>query len=611
MNRRTPQWLLGTALVLALFILLFERNTAPTDHRQTEAARLLPGLNPAQVQRLEVRVGPHRAAVLERGTNSWFFRAPWLYPARAELVERCLETLAAATVRSRVSAGEILRQTNGLAAFGLAPPALVLSLEGGGVRRVLHVSTPAALGGQLYVQEVGRDGLAVVDAALAAAVPATWDAWRDTTLVRLGALPFDRLEVQPLTNGFEVLRDPAQRVWRLNKPLPTRAHAALLEHLLQELELVRAQRFLADPPLTNLAEFGLAPPRRELVFARGTNELLRLQVGQPAADQPELWPVWVSTWSNVVLVPAAPLRPWLEGYTNFCDRRLLIFDADQVRRIEIRAEETFALQREAEETWRVVEPYSAPADRLLVLEMLAELAALEFLGFERDVTADFAPYGLDPPLRQYRLLGVATNTTGGLTNVVLAQADFGKPTGHRFYARRVPENSVVLALEPVRVPRAAFQLRDRRLWNLGTNELAAITIRAGGRERKLARLGPMQWAAAEGAGPPLNPVTLEEAAFRLGQLYAERWAAQGAEVLPQYGIVQGAHEVLLEPRGPAPDPPYRIRFGRRAASGRTYAAVTLAGPPGTVIFECPAPIYDFVRSDLSLPEPAPAPAAAP
>lgn len=611
MNQRTTQWLVGAALVLAGFILLFERNTASTDRRQAEAARLLPGLNPAQVQRIGLRAGASQPAVLERGTNTWFFRAPWLYPARAEQVERFLETLAAVPVRGRVSAGEILRQTNGLSAFGLVPPALVLSLEGSFGRRVLHVSAPAALGGQLYVQEVGRDGLAVVDATWAAAVPTTWDPWRDTTLVRLGALPFDRLEVRPLTHGFEVVRDPARREWRLNKPLPTRAHAALFEHLLQELDLLRVHRFLADPPLTNLAVFGLAPPQRELVFARGTNELLRLQLGQPAADQPELWPVWVSTWSNVVLVPAAPLRPWLEGYTNFCDRRLLIFDPDQVRRVEIRADESIVLQREADDTWRLVEPYAAPADRLLVLEMLAEMAAWEFLGFERDVTADFAPYGLDPPQRQYRLLGTATNQTGGLAPVVLAQADFGKPSGHRFFARRVPENSVVLALDPVRLPRAAFQLRDRRLWNLSTNELAALILRADGRERKLARLGPMQWAAAEGSGPPPNPITLEEAAYRLGQLYAERWVAQGAEALPRYGIVPGAHEVILEPRGPAPDPPYRIRFGRRAASGRTYAAVTLAGPSGTVIFECPAAIYDFVRSDLTLPELSPAPPAAP
>lgn len=609
MKRHTTQWLVGVALALGLFILIFERDTRSTARRQAEATRLLPGLDPARITRLEFRSGTNRPVVLERGTNTWFFRAPFLYPARPELIERFIEVLAQTPSRARISAGEVLRQTNALAAYGLVPPALVLKLDGESGPLTLHLSRPASLGGQVFVQVVGRDGLQAVDAALLAAVPASFDAWRDTTLVNLRRLAFDRLEVRPLTNGFEALYEPSTRLWTLSKPLPTRANASLLEHLIQELDLLRVVQFAADPPLSELESFGLAPPQRELVFARGTNELLRLQLGRPPSAQPDLLPVWLSSFSNVVLVPGAPLRPWFDGFTNFCDRRLMIFNPDQVWRVEGRANETFVLTREAGETWRIVEPYTAPADRVLVLETLAEMAALEFLGFEREVATDFAPYGLDPPRRQYVLLGAATNASAPAP--VLARVDYGLPSGHRFYARRALENSVVLALDPVRLPRAAFQLRDRRLWNISTNDLAAVIVRAHGRERKLVRLGPMQWAAAEGSGPPPNSITLEEAAYRVGQLRAERWVAQGAEALPGYGIVSGAHEVTLEVRGAAPEVPYRVRFGRRAASGRTYAAVTLPEPPGTVIFECPAAIYEFVLSDLSLPEPVPAMSAAP
>ncbi len=610
MNWRTTQWLLGGALALALFILLFERHTPSTTRRRAEAARLLPGLDPRGINRLEIRLGTNRPVILERGTNTWFFRAPLLYPARAEPVDRFLQRLAEAPVRAHIPAGEVLRQTNALAAYGLAPPALSLRLDGAPGPLTLLWSRPASVGAQVFVQIVGRDGLEVVDAALPAALPASFDAWRDPTLVDLSRLAFDRLEVRPLTNGFEAVRDPATRVWTLSKPLPLRANQALLEHLLQQLELLRVVGFAADPPVSDAERFGLAPPQRELIFARGTNEVLSLRLGRPPAEQPDLLPVWLSTYSNVVLVPGAPLRPWFDGFTNFCDRRLLIFELEQVRRLEVRADEAFAVERGPGEDWRIVEPYSAPADRVLVLEALSEMAGLEFLGFAREVATDFAPYGLDPPRRQYLLRGARTSAAETAAPV-LARVDYGLPADHRFYARRSLENSVVLALDPVRLPRAAFELRDRRLWNVSTNDLTAIVVRAQGRERKLVRLGPMQWAAAESSGPPPNPVTLEEAAYRLGQLLAERWTAQGAEALPRYGIGPGAHEIVLEVRGAAPEPPYRVRFGRQAASGRTYAAVTLPEPPGTVIFECPASIYAFVQSDLSLPEPAPAPATSP
>lgn len=604
MKQRTTQWLVGVAVVLALFIVLFERGTRSSAQRRLEAARLLPGLDPRELTSLEIRIGTNRPVVLERGTNTWFFRAPLLYPAVADSVELFLSRLAQATTLAHISAGEVLRQTNGLAAFGLAPPAITILLTGGAERTTLHLSRSMSLGRQVYAQVVGREGLYAVDASLPAALPAGFEAWRDTTLVNLSRLPFNRLEARPLTNGFEVLRDPATRTWTLNKPLPTRANGALLEHLIQELDLLRVAQFVAEPPVPDLESYGLAPPQRELVFARGTNELLRLQIGQPPPGQPDLLHVRLTSYANVMLVPAAPLRPWLEGFTNFCDRRLMIFDPEQVRRIEARAAEAFALERATNHTWRIVEPYVAPADSLLVLEALAEMAALEFLAFEREVAADFAPYGLDPPRRQF-LLKAAGSTTPGVTPVVLAQVDYGNATGHRYFARRSLENSVVLALDPVRLPDAAFKLRDRRIWNVSTNDLAAITVRAGEGVRKLVRTGPMQWAAAEGSGPPPNPVTLEEAAYRLGQLHAERWVAQGENALPGAGIVSGGLEVILEVRGADPaKKPHRVRFGRRSASGRTLAAVTLPEPPGTVVFECPASIYEFVLSDLSLPEAA-------
>ncbi len=610
MNPRTTYWLVGTALLLAAFILLFERRAPSTAQRRAEAARLLPGWEPRRVVSLEIRAGTNRPVVLERGTNTWFFRAPLLYPARADLVEQFLTLLAGLSYVSRVSAEEVLRQTNGLAAFGLTPPAVTVSLNGEQDERfTLLIGRPLAVGRQLFVQVVGRDGIFAVDAGVAGWLPASFEAWRDTGLINVAGLPFNRLEVRPLTNGFEALRDPASREWTLTKPLPTRANRALLDHLLRELDLLRVARFVADPPGLDPARYGLAPPQRELVFAQGTNELLRLQLGLPSPDQPDFLHARVMHLSNVVLVPAAPLQTWFTGFTNFCDRRLLIFDSEQVTRIEVRVDEPFALERETNHTWRIVEPYSARADPALVAEALEEMAALEFLGFEREVATDFAPYGLDPPRRQYLLKGRPATADG--TNVVLAQVDYGNPTGHRYYARRSLEPSVLLALDPVRLPRAAYRLRDRQIWNVNTNDLLAITVRQGDRERKLVRTGPMQWVAAEGSGPPPNSWTLEEAAFRLGLLRAERWVAQGEDRLAGYGIVTGAHEVILETRGAAPPVPYRVRFGRRAASGRTYAAVTLPEPPGTVVFECPRAIYDFVLSDLTLPETPPAETPAP
>lgn len=600
MKGSSTRWLVGLALGLLAFIVFFERGTLTTDKRRVEEALLLPSLEPRRVTDLEIRQGTNRLLNLERGTNTWYFRAPVLYPARSDSVDAFLARLAQTPWRARISPGEVQRQTNGLAAFGLAPPARIVTVVQDGERTTLHLGNRTAIGSQIYSQVVGQQGLYTLDADLLAAFPAGFDAWRDTTLLSPTKLDFDRLQVRPLTNGFEVVRDPTNRVWQMTKPLATRANSALLEHLMSELDLLRVARFVSDNPGAELESFGLLPPQRELVFSQGTNDLLGLQLGRSPGGDTNLVYARLTTFSNVVLVSRAPLAPWLDAFRDFfCDRRLMIFDLTNVTRLEAQADEAFAVQQLTNGTWQIVKPFTAPADTLLVMDALAEMAGMEFIRYEREVTTDFASYGLAPPRREYLLEHTVTNETG-VTNLVIARADFGNPAQNLYYARRSLEDSVVLALDPIRLPRAAFQLRDRRIWNVSTNDVVAITVEARNQSRKVVRTGPMQWALAEGVGGPPNPVSLEEAAYRLGHLQAERWVARGEDALPRFGIGAAGHQVTLELKPGMTPARLTLRFGRRSASGGAYAAVELPGQPGPVVFECPVSIYEFVLSDLSL-----------
>jgi len=63
--------------------------------------------------------------------------------------------------------------------------------------------------------------------------------WRDTSVASLADLHFDRLEVRPITNGFEVVRPPSNQLWQMTRPIPMRANNAKIEALLQQLDLAR------------------------------------------------------------------------------------------------------------------------------------------------------------------------------------------------------------------------------------------------------------------------------------------------------------------------------------------------------------------------------------
>jgi hypothetical protein len=605
MNTRLTRWLVLLALGLFAFIFFYERRVPDTNEKAERAARLFPGLTLSDITGLNLARGTNFLLRLERRNDQWRFLAPVAYPAQPGGIERLLNALIQLRLEGIISAQEVLAQTNGLASFGLSPPAAIIELIQQSTNRLeVRVGRQPWLGHpQVYLQVVGRDGVLATGADFVRALPASPDDWRDRALVNLTGVDFDRVEVRTGANTLEVVRSP-NRQWQMTKPLLTRANSARLDFLLQQLQMATVLRFLTDDPRADLEPFGLLPPERDLVFSRGTNELLALQLGRSPTNAPNQVFVRRLSHSNVVLVARPVVEPWRASFREFCDRRMMVFRPEAVDRIEVRGDEAFALQRESKDTWRISEPFTAPADNLLVLEMLANLASLEFLEFEKEVVTDFAAYGLAPPRRQYMLRAILTNAPPAPTNQVLAQVDFGNPSGYKLFARRSLENSVVTTLDPDRLPRAAFQLRDRRLWNVATNEIRAIVVQQQGRTRKLLRTGPLQWSMAPGSVGAVNPFSLEEAAHQVGHLRAETWTARGEEQLARYGFLIADHRVTLElaPGGPAAS--LTVRFGRKSLSGRPFAAVELPGERGPVVFECPLSIYDFVQSDLTAPNPA-------
>ena len=91
---------------------------------------------------------------------------------------------------------------------------------------------------------------------------------------------------------------------------------------------------------------------------------------------------------------------------------------------------------------------------------------------------------------------------GGPTNAIIAELDFGTNQADKVFARRADEPSFVYAVKLAdfqRLPSASWQMRERRIWNLSTNDVARATIRQQGRVRQIIRNGPHDWSLALGS----------------------------------------------------------------------------------------------------------------
>ena len=603
MNWKTTGWLVALTGALGAFVWFIEPHLPHSGGRDAGPRPLLADFHPPAVTSIEV-IRSNLVLRADRTNGLWHLRLPAPQPARQLRLDQLLAAVDLLTRDAVLTDSEALSRPQAAAEFGLSPPLATVVLHQNGRRRELLVGSRTLGGDQVYLQLVGTPGIYFAPALLAEALPAGVNDWRDTALLPLKELAFNRVEVRSTPpHGFELQLNPTNQLWHLTKPAPARADLLRVGLLFQQLQSAEIARFVADTPGFDLEAAGLQPPVLELVLAQNTNTLLAVQFGRSPTNEPALVYARRPSLTNVVLVPREFLDQLRVSARDFLDRRLIAFNFADVDSIEVRGAESFTLRRQTNASWRVVAPTDFAADPDTVQEFLASLGELRIGEFEKDVVTDrdFAAYGLAPPRRQYTLTA-SQPLAVGFTNRPLAQIDFGSNTVEKVYARRADENSLysVSPLQTQRLPTAAFQFRDRSLWAFAPTNVTSLTIMFHGQTRKILRGPSGEWTLAAAYKGQLNTLVIEPLLEALGQLKAEFWVAQGTELRTALGFPDAAHQVQIELGGEKPQT-LVVDFGRFSAARRPYASAAIGGQP--MIFEFPLRTYDlyeYLRRDLFL-----------
>ncbi len=582
-------WILvGLAGALFAFIVLVERRFDPTG-TVPEPKPLFASFKPSAATAIQIRRGSQYVINLERTNGGWAFTKKFPYPAAAFPVQSFLEQLERAVPATRISAREILAHKQSSADYGLDTPAIVVSLDQGRERRELRIGARTSAGDQLYVQVGSDPTVCVVGVDLLDKLPRTQNDWRDSALFHLGGAGVERCEIAHRGAGFRLQLNPTNQQWRLIHP-PHRADQDAVALLLKQLQDARAVEFVTDTD-TEAEAFGFATPDFEVTLGTATLSQ-KVQFGRAATNDPARVYARIMAQTNIVLVPKALVDLLATPYSELRERQLAPFVPELIDSIEVRGDETFTVRRAANGGWMVDE---VPVDALFVEQRLFELSRLRAAEFVKDVVTDFAPFGLEPSLRQYSLRTVVTNASGP-TNVLVARFEFGGMTpGGLVYARRSDENSVysIPLLEFSRMPGAAWQLRTHRVWNFTTNQLAKVSVQEGAAGREALRQPNGEWVPVKGWTENLNPFALEEIALGLSQLHAVAWVARGAGVREKFGFAADATKLSVELRGDKPQV-LTIEFGGSTPMQIPYGLVELNGQP--TLFEFPWPLYgDLLR----------------
>jgi len=220
--------------------------------------------------------------------------------------------------------------------------------------------------------------------------------------------------------------------------------------------------------------------------------------------------------------------------------------------------------------------------------------------FTKDVVIapDLPAYGLAEPVRQYILRSATTNAPDGLTNALIAELAFGTNQADKVFARRADESFIyaVRLAAFQRLPVAGWQMRERRIWSLSTNDVVRATIHQQGRVRQIIRNGPHNWSLAPSSQGMIEDLAVEETVSALCQLTAVAWLARGEPNRAPFGFSDNGYQLALELKN---GQKATLQLTSPAPANSPRGAVTLDGD--LWIFEFPAWLYDYVQHYLSVP----------
>ncbi len=586
-SRSTCFWILIAAALLGAIVITRQvSGPAPAG-----PAKILPRLDPDSITSVIIRPAGQPEIRADHTNGAWRLVAPRAYPAQELKITNLLHALAELNPAAQITAAELRTRPQARQGFGFDPPQVAIVLLAGATRTDLQAGALTAPGDQVFMQKVGDESLYVVGADLLLKIPRTAVEWRDPSFVQVETRLVNRLSITNQGKVFALQRGSNGAPWRLTAPIPARANDEKIAKALDDLLALRVQEFVADEPEDDLEHHGLQPALLSIDLWQDTNLLAGLQFGRSPSNQTDQVFARNLGLGCLVTVPKDPLAAWSDTLNEYRDP-FLLGPTLPPQVVEVRAVETFRLERQGEQGWQI-SPGGFPVDTGLMKQFLSTLAGLRIVNYIKDVVTapDLPAYGLDSPAREYIL------RSGLGTNDPAWQIRFGASQQDTVFAARADENSVyaVPLADVSRLPTAGWLLRERKIWDAPPGEVTRVLVHEGGSVRQLNRNGPHDWSLAAGSQGFINELAVGETVRGICQLSATAWSGTGDELRSRLGFTQKPRKVVVELKD---GPPLVLEFGGEAPSTFPYAGVTL--DQQFWVFEISWPLYRDIVTYLGL-----------
>jgi hypothetical protein len=349
----------------------------------------------------------------------------------------------------------------------------------------------------------------------------------DTTEASADAQPKILALQEADISKFDLKKNGAEQVglernsagkWRIASPTSLAADENAVSSLLGTFSSLNSQR-LVEEKASNLAPYGLDTPKLEVDFTKKDNKTQKLLLGD---DSPAGNGAYAKLDGDprVFTIPTYDKTSIDKSANDLRDKRLLTIDSDKISQVELVSKKQEMVFGRNKDEWQIVKPKPLRVDGSEVDDLVRALT-------DAKIELD----GSDDPKKTASIFAVATPVAtakvtdeSGTQEIEVRKNNKNKKND--YYAK----SSVVEGIYKVEstlgqaLDKNLEDFRNKKLFDLGSDDPNKIEIRDGSKTYFLTRSGEDWWS---GSAKKMDTGTVQEVIDKIRDLSASKFVDSG------------------------------------------------------------------------------------
>ncbi|HHT9151959.1 MAG TPA: DUF4340 domain-containing protein [Candidatus Hypogeohydataceae bacterium YC40] len=534
MRLKTTLILLGVAVILILFIQLYEKKKPSTEEWELQQAKVFTEFKPERVSQIEIKKEDGTFLIKKLEEGRWVLEKP--RPARADATE----------VKSILSELEFLSKIGtispeggkpvDLASYGLDKPQIETSYWTGPTQSdkyTFYVGARRAGGTEVYMRHEGGKEVYMVKGTLMDKLAKSLNDLRSKDIFEIDPNAVQRLELRYATGeGIRCFKEGEN--WRLESPVTDKGDNEKIMGVIHNLRglTLKKEDFITDEAV-DLDKFGLANPQlTAIIQEKGKTQTLLLgntRDNKIYAKRLEESALFFLKDNTISLLKRHP--------NELRDKKLARFDPLYVSKVELKTrDQNIIIEKTKEYDYLITQPVNVLADRDTFKGFLETIKELEIQNFVADKTGNLAPYGLDQPEAD-----ITITLKDDPTKPIRLQIGRKDERGALCYIKRTGEEPVFsVKAEKLYDPatRGYLAFRDRLVLEFNRDKAQKLVMERDNKRFLLEKEQGQKenWLLKEPLEVEADEELTNNIIWSLSFLKADRYVEEGPKDLKPYGL---------------------------------------------------------------------------